>query len=87
MPEGAASHLEAIARHGNAILGPPKQHLHEHYSPDLHIDLIHYAPTADRDFHYPVGQVGTGSSLPNRQSSRVILVDMFFADQKQNMKR
>jgi hypothetical protein len=52
MPEGAASHLDAIARHADAILGPSKQHLHERYSPDLHIDLIHYAPTADRDFHY-----------------------------------
>ena len=52
MPQGAASHLETISRHADAILGAPKQHLHEHYSPDLHIDLIHYAPTVDRDFHY-----------------------------------
>ena len=52
LPEGAAGHLDAVARHADAILGPSKQHLHERYSPDLHIDLIHYAPTADRDFHY-----------------------------------
>ena len=50
MPEGAVTHLEAISRHADAILGKPKQHLHERYSPDLHIDIIHYAPTADRDF-------------------------------------
>ena len=54
LPEGAASHLQAISRHADAILGEPKQHLDEYYSPDLHIDLIHYAPTADRDFHYLV---------------------------------
>ena len=52
MPEGAASHLDFIVRHADAVLGPSKQHLHERYSPDLHIDLIHYAPTADRDFDY-----------------------------------
>jgi hypothetical protein len=54
MPDGAASHLDAIAAHTAAILGPPKQHLHERYSPDLHIDVIHYAPAANRDFHYLV---------------------------------
>jgi len=52
MPQDAASHLEAISRHADAILGEPKQHLHEYYSPDLHIDVVHYAPAAGRDFHY-----------------------------------
>ena len=39
MPDGTASHLDALARHADAILGPSKQHLHERYSPDLHIDV------------------------------------------------
>ena len=54
MPEGTASQLDAITEHTEAILGPATQHLHEHYSPDIHVDLIHYAPTVDRDFHYLV---------------------------------
>ena len=52
MPAGAASHLAAISNHADSILGKPRQHLHEIYSPDLHIDLIHYAPAVGRDFHY-----------------------------------
>jgi hypothetical protein len=53
-PERAASHLEAISNYADSILGPSAQHLHEVYSPGLHIDLIHYAPVAGRDFHYLV---------------------------------
>src|SRR5262252_5972451 len=52
MPKDAGNHLEAISRHADSILGEPKQHLHEHYSPDIHIDLIHYPATVERRFQY-----------------------------------
>ncbi|HKA02503.1 MAG TPA: suppressor of fused domain protein [Candidatus Solibacter sp.] len=54
LPKGAASHLPAISNHVDSILGEPKQHLHENYSPDIHVDLMHYAATADRGFQYLV---------------------------------
>jgi hypothetical protein len=54
MPSNAASHLEAIGRHADAILGPSRFDLHERYSPDIHVDLLHYAPTGDRGFQYLV---------------------------------
>jgi hypothetical protein len=52
MPTDAASHLDTLSQHTDAILGKSKQHLHEIYSPDLHIDVMHYAPSGDRNFHY-----------------------------------
>ena len=52
MPQGAASNLDAITRFADGIIGQPAQHLHEKYAPDVHIDLLHYIPTARRDFHY-----------------------------------
>jgi len=64
-PKGAANHLDAIARHADAVLGPSKQHLHERYSPDPHIDLIHYAPTAHRDFHYLLTSGMSGHPMTN----------------------
>ncbi len=54
MPQGTASHLEAISDHADAILGPSFQHFDEKYSPDIHVDLLHYAPNTERDFHYIV---------------------------------
>ncbi len=52
MPKDAASHLHVISERADQILGPSTQHLHERYSPDIHIDLLHYAPSGQRDFHY-----------------------------------
>jgi hypothetical protein len=55
LPEGAGANLEAVSNHVDRVIGTPAQHLHEIYSPDqLHIDLLHYPPAGDRDFHYVV---------------------------------
>lgn len=49
-----AVHLDALSNHIDAILGEAT-HLHELVSPDgLHIDVLHYPPAGDRDFHYLV---------------------------------
>lgn len=54
MPDTAGANLEAISRHVDRVLGQSAQHLHERYSPDIHVDLLHYSPTKVRDFHYVV---------------------------------
>lgn len=52
MPKNATSHVDAITAHADAALGQAAQHWHEHYSPDIHVDILHYSPMPDRDFHY-----------------------------------
>jgi hypothetical protein len=55
MPDMAASNLEAICAHVDRVFGQSARHLHERYSPDnVHIDLLHYPPNTQRDFHYLV---------------------------------
>jgi Suppressor of fused protein (SUFU) len=54
LPEAAASNLAAITTHADRIIGAPARHLHERYSPAVHIDLLHYAPNPDWNFHYIV---------------------------------
>jgi hypothetical protein len=54
MPRGSAANLEAISRYADGIMGNSAQDFHEIYSPDIHVDLLHYAPSKTRDFHYVV---------------------------------
>ncbi len=54
LPKGSASNLVAISNYTESILGPPTRDLHEKYSPDIHVDLLWFAPNDERDFHYVV---------------------------------
>ena len=53
-PPNSASNLGKISSHLDDIFGDAGTHLHEIYSPDIHVDLIHYMPSVKRDFHYIV---------------------------------
>lgn len=52
MPSDAAGNLEAISLRAESALGKVTQVLHEIHSPDLHVDVLHFAPCTGRDFHY-----------------------------------
>ncbi|MBM3797478.1 MAG: suppressor of fused domain protein [Acidobacteria bacterium] len=52
LPSDAGGNLAAITRFGESALGEVTQALHEIHSPDLHIDVLHFAPNSERDFHY-----------------------------------
>ena len=55
MPDTAGSNLREICAHVDGVFGQSAQHLHERYSPDhVHIDLLHYPPNNQREFHYLV---------------------------------
>ncbi len=73
LPAGAASHLELIHEHTESILGPCSDDLHEKYSPDLHIDLLHWAPNPERDFHYLVTSGMSDRPMPGCDTNEELL--------------